>query len=457
MKKKLSVFLFSAILLICLAFGAAGCSSNSDDGGSDIKTNDISVSFISEDDYTDDTVSGSKLVSELNCQKDDVNYMLVDLNVQAKFKNSGDQSISVEISISPTTLLSASMDEANSGNWNEYVSDGVKTISVVYKVPDLVEVNAKTVRIVVKLCAIENGIGEISVNVKGAENTQLYVNEVTKGVTIGATEELTYSLIGGTYTVTGVSSDLTDIMVPTMYNGYSVTAIGSGAFAENTNIRSIIIVYGMKSIGERAFYGCTALSNIDIPASVASIGDSAFFNCTSLSEVNISYGVKSIGDSAFNGCTGLSNISIPDSIISVGASAFYNCNVVKTVMDVQYVDNWVVGCSQTTVSIVIKDGTRGILGYAFSECTQLKSITIPQSVVFIGAYAFSGVGNYYESYSENYSVDIRYSGTKAEWNAINKQSGWDESLGWVDKSGWNNYYKFDVVCADGTISVKNKI
>lgn len=41
-------------------------------------------------------------------------------------------------------------------------------------------------------------------------------------------------------------------------------------------------------------------------------------------------------------------------------------------------------------NIVIKDGVKGISDYAFSDCANIKSISIPSSVLEIGFYAFGG-------------------------------------------------------------------
>ena len=47
------------------------------------------------------------------------------------------------------------------------------------------------------------------------------------------------------------------------------------------------------------------------------------------------------------------------------------------------------GTMPDNTSIVIKDGTKGIAGSAFSGCSRLTSITIPKSVTTIGGSAFS--------------------------------------------------------------------
>jgi len=87
--------------------------------------------------------------------------------------------------------------------------------------------------------------------------------------------------------------------------------------------------------------------------------------------------VTSIGDRAFEDCNGLTSITIPSSVTSIGDRAFAGCN-------------------------------------------GLTSITIPSSVTSIGSAAFRNC---------NSLVDINYSGTKAQWNSIQKGSYWNYNTG----------------------------
>ena len=70
----------------------------------------------------------------------------------------------------------------------------------------------------------------------------------------------------------------------------------------------------------------------------------------------------------------------------------------------------------------------------------LKNVTIPTSVTSIGANAFSSdLGSWIGK-----KVTINYAGTKAEWDAVNKPSDWQDGL--EDGS--------TVVCSDGVYTLK---
>jgi len=89
-------------------------------------------------------------------------------------------------------------------------------------------------------------------------------------------------------------SGLTSVTIPN-----SVTSIGDGAFSNCRRLASVTIPNSVTSIGTDAFYNCSGLTSVTIPNSVTSIRNSAFYNCSGLTSVVIGSGVTSIGSSAF--------------------------------------------------------------------------------------------------------------------------------------------------------------
>ena len=199
---------------------------------------------------------------------------------------------------------------------------------------------------------------------------------------------------------------------------YTITAIGSGAFQNNSSLTSVSIpatvtsiggsaFYGsyitnvqfaegskLTEIGEQAFYGSrlesielpssltvigtssfgnTALKSISIPQNVNSIYSSAFAGCTQLSEISFADNGKleTIGSSAFSGCTALQTISLPSSLLTLGDEAFTSCTALYKV-------NYSGTPKLTSVGSL-----------AFKNCTELRSFTFPASVREIGFAPFS--------------------------------------------------------------------
>ena len=104
-----------------------------------------------------------------------------------------------------------------------------------------------------------------------------------------------------------------------------------------------------------------------------------------------SYPVTSIGSSAFESCSGLTSVTIPNSVTSIGNYAFSGTAMSNNAANgVFYVDRWICGYkgNMPTGNLVLADDSRGIAGSAFSNCTGLTSVTIPNSVTNIGSQAF---------------------------------------------------------------------
>ena len=198
---------------------------------------------------------------------------------------------------------------------------------------------------------------------------------------------------------------------------YDVTSIGSGAFSGYGGLSSVSIPNSVISIEDNAFNGCKILTSLIIPESVQSIGAYAFKGCIGLASINIPEGVMAIGSNTFCNCTNLTEISIPSSVTSIGAMAFYGCSNLASIdipssitfigSDAFYGTAWYdnqpdgliyvgdvayryKGTMPESTSVVIQDGTLCISGNAFTMCTGMSSISIPNSVTSIGSSAFSG-------------------------------------------------------------------
>ena len=106
---------------------------------------------------------------------------------------------------------------------------------------------------------------------------------------------------------------------------YEVVAIELGAFAGNTDIRSVSVGKNVETIGAQAFMGCTSLKKVTLGASVTEILDSAFEGCAALTSVGLKDGLREIGNNAFRECVSLKTVTIPKNVDKIGDSAFFGC------------------------------------------------------------------------------------------------------------------------------------
>ena len=129
---------------------------------------------------------------------------------------------------------------------------------------------------------------------------------------------------------------------------------------------------------------------------IVGISNSAFKNNTGLTSVTIPNTVTMIWSSAFQGCTNLKEIYFPNAINHLGNNVFYKTAWYDSQPDgvvyagsVLYAYKNAKAMPQNT-NIVIQDGTTCIAEKAFYECTNLKSIQIPNTVRTISDNAFNG-------------------------------------------------------------------
>ena len=203
------------------------------------------------------------------------------------------------------------------------------------------------------------------------------------------------SLGGGPSSSTAVPKSTQGVIaIPSSLGGYPVTTINSSAFKGCSGLTSVTIPNSVTSIGDSAFYGCSGLTSVTIPDGVTSIGDYAFYGCSGLTSVTIPDGVTSICDYAFSGCSGLTSVAIPNSVKRIASYAFSNCEALlfdtTTNPQVRLLDGWVVDSYYHLSGHLDLNGARGICDCAFSGCTTLTSVLIPDTVVSIGEDAFTG-------------------------------------------------------------------
>ena len=212
-------------------------------------------------------------------------------------------------------------------------------------------------------------------------------------------------------------------------------AVG-GAFEDNTQLTSFTFSDTITRIPDRFFYGCTSLRAVHLPDTVTTVGAYAFYQCSALTDLPLRVGMTTIEEYAFGLCHGLTAICLPEGITNVGAYAFTGCN--------------------NLLSAELPTGMTRIAEGLFLKCPLLNSVILPEGITHIGHLAFSwmdrnnatsldiripkSVSYLGEQCFANSSVNARFDGTKAEWEAIEKGDG---CFGGIGSSG--------ISCTDGIL------
>ncbi len=240
--------------------------------------------------------------------------------------------------------------------------------------------------------------------------------------------------------------EVTEIVIPN-----TVTTIGNYQFYGFDNLTIIELSNGIESIGTAAFKDCNNLTDIEIPNSVTSIGISAFENCSNLTNIEISSNIISIGEGVFVGCTNLkyneygnalylgneenpylvlikakdtniTSCTIHENTKLISLSAFSKCSNLESIEIPSNITNFnnislndcinlkyneydnalylgneenpylvlIKAKDKNITSCIIHESTKIIYDNAFSGCSNLETIEIPDGVTNIGNAAFYG-------------------------------------------------------------------
>ncbi len=240
------------------------------------------------------------------------------------------------------------------------------------------------------------------------------------------------------YVVTDCNTEASGaIIIPSKYAGLPVKTIGQSAFAECTNITSIILSEGIETIKPMAFIGATNLKAITIPSTLKSVDGTrtvfpsslegvfiddlsawcnidfevsssnparkagklylygeiiedlvipedvttikqlAFQQVNSIKSVTFPEGIEEIGQYAFSYCDNLTEINIPDVPVKIRQGAFMDSAYYKDEKswenDALYIDNHLIENNDTSANISVKDGTLTIADYAFYATSSLNT------------------------------------------------------------------------------------
>lgn len=217
------------------------------------------------------------------------------------------------------------------------------------------------------------------------------------------TAEVTY---GGSITDNDSPKPQGRVEIPSsvQYNQtvYKVTSIGKKAFANATELTSIVLPGGITTIDDFAFENCTQLTSVIMPGTQVTFGQGTFFRCTEIGHVTWGSDWTVIDLAVFRWANKIQEITIPAKV-----SKIYNINSLKGLKSVT-VDNNNSQYSSNDGLIYTKDGSvllacplayEGSLKVADTAtiikagamigCTGITSIDLPEKMEKISFREFS--------------------------------------------------------------------
>ena len=225
-------------------------------------------------------------------------------------------------------------------------------------------------------------------------------------------------------TITAYNGYSSSLVIPTKIDGYTVTAIGDSAFANNTRLVMVVIPDSVTKVESFAFSNCTNLSKISLSKKLTDLCHHAFENCAKLTEitipkslescsggfegpfyhsglnkVNFEKGITKIPQYLFSDATALETIAIPDTVTLIGVEAFSDCSALKNVTipdSVTKVESFAFSNCTNLSKISLSKNLTDLCHHAFENCVKLTEITIPKSLEscsggFEGPFYHSGL------------------------------------------------------------------
>ena len=174
---------------------------------------------------------------------------------------------------------------------------------------------------------------------------------------------------------------------------YTIIFIGSNAFKSCTLLTNVDLPNTIQTISDGAFENCSNLSYITLPNSISLIGSGAFRNCSNLYYLSLPYNCW-IESCSFENCTGLSDLIIPSDVYYIGERAFIGCSNITSIVVDENNPNY---DSRNDCNAIIETATNKlILG--------CKTTEIPNTVTTIGSYSFSYCYSWDEWHWYNLSI-----------------------------------------------------
>ena len=199
-----------------------------------------------------------------------------------------------------------------------------------------------------------------------------------------------------TYSMKSTADKTISFYVPYSLKSVTITkSMYKYSFRHCVGIEKIVLAdtVATKTIPYDFAYGCFGLKEIIINSeNITAIDKDAFRNCTALESFEIPESIKSIGEYAFAGCTALSDLTAPEMDFVADKTAFQNTAFIANSTEefVLMGDGILLLYNGALTDVAIPEGVKRINSGAFNGRTDIKSVTMPSSLLYLSADSFYG-------------------------------------------------------------------
>jgi len=228
-----------------------------------------------------------------------------------------------------------------------------------------------------------------------AEVTTYYPFRTAPDVPVisGSIDGFDYLVEGnGNVTVIKYTGSEKNIIIPGYIEGRPVTKIGEAAFAktitvdyEKTGLSHSMGAYRTVVIVEPSDFPVT----VSIPDTVTEIGGGAFQGCP-LESVVIPGSVITIGDYAFYACLSLNKVELTSGLTYINTNAFAKCTAISSISIPNTVEFIGSGAFRETgiTEVSLPDSVTELGSFAFAYCYELQSAVLSRNMKTVPKCAF---------------------------------------------------------------------
>lgn len=172
----------------------------------------------------------------------------------------------------------------------------------------------------------------------------------------------------------------------------NVSSSAYNVFTKNSELSSgtkLIIGNSITNLGDASFTGCRWFSEIVLSKNITDLGVYTFLN-TGITRIEIPSGVTALEGGNFMNCEYLSEVILPDTLTSIGVMAFQSCYNLRTISipnSVSWIGTWAFSSTGLT-SVVVPEKVTTLYEYVFSGCGDLSNVTLPEGLTTIKDAAF---------------------------------------------------------------------